>query len=186
MGAKRCMFDPQSELDSDQEPKSVVRIISSLACTWQRLTVAFASRQLAVLARESPRGQTLLPGFEARICGACGDVAPFRRGRSKVRVRPAETERGGRRGTADLTETRTRLRCQLCVFVCVCDICHCGVRNVTTAIGHRRGACWVRADRLNSVWPLKKTQTAGPSAAQCFLLVLVGIACLPLLFACIY
>ena len=87
------------------------------------------------------------------------------------RARPGDTERereGADLGTADLTETWTwlwLLFCSaascVCLYVClrVCDICHRGVRNVTTAIGHCSGACWVHADWLNSAWPLTK-QTA--------------------------
>lgn len=71
---------------------------------------------------------------------------------------------GWNENTADLTETRTRLWLLFCsaasspsLYECVCDICHGGVRNVTTAIGHRRGACWVHVDWLNSAWPWRKT-----------------------------
>ena len=86
------------------------------------------------------------------------------------RERERERERADL-GTADLTETWTwlwLLFCSatscVCLYVClrVCDICHRSVRNVTTAIGHRSGACWVHADWLNSAWPLTK-QTNRPA-----------------------
>lgn len=59
----------------------------------------------------------------------------------------------------------------VCVCVCVCDICHRSVRNVTAAIGHRTDACWVYADWLNFVWPLKNIHLQDPLWISVLLLV---------------